>query len=244
MITESGLLSTHVKIAMVMQKYLFVIPFFCFIVSYSIMYKVCVIRDIKTPYLIGKYTHEALSLVAQNDLTIKLMEQKEDVDIPEGIIINQIPSAESLIRSGQSIFVVTTKKPQKKPVLQYVGLTIDDIIPLCEKAEVKYHIHYVSHLFPRGTCFAQYPQQGQCIEKNTIILYISSGNNKPVIWPRFIGKNVGEVSEFLCEYGMEPHIVCNTPNAVHAVVVDQRPMAGTLLTLDDQKAVSVHLRVQ
>ena len=53
------------------------------------------------------------------------------------------------------------------------------------------------------------------LEKNRLILYISSGNNKPIIWPNFIGIPLQHVIEFFDNYNIEPHIVNDAPHKQH-----------------------------
>src|SRR5690606_10888770 len=92
------------------KNYLFVLPFCRFILGYSIMYKIFNTCTVETPHLIGKYIHEVLPALTQYNLNLRLIEQKEDSEIPEGIIISQIPTSGSIIKPHQSIFVITTKK--------------------------------------------------------------------------------------------------------------------------------------
>lgn len=206
------------------------------------MYKMFTLQTIKTPHLIGKYVHDVMPYLTQHNLNLRLIEEKEDADIPEGIIINQIPTSNSTIKPYQTIFIITTKKPPAKRTPSFICQTIEAIMNQCKKNEIIPHIYYVPHSYPHGTCFAQYPQQNDPLEKNKITLYISSGDNKPIIWPNFIGKTVQEVTEFLHEYEIQPHIIFNTVHNAEAIIIDQRPTAGTLLTLDEKKTVTVHLR--
>ena len=52
------------------------------------------------------------------------------------------------------------------------------------------------------------------LEKNRLILYISSGNNKPIIWPDFTGMPLQHVVEFLDNYNIEPHIIHDDASAI------------------------------
>ena len=91
------------------------------------------------------------------------------------------------------------------------------------------------------------PEQQEFLEKNRIILYISMGDCKPIIWPNFVGQELTAVTTFLEQYTIKPYIIYDTVPSSHTrehTVTDQRPLAGTLLRLNDEKQLSVQLRVQ
>jgi beta-lactam-binding protein with PASTA domain len=95
-------------------------------------------------------------------------------------------------------------------------------------------------------CFAQSPQPDEPLEKNRVILYVSSGNNKPIIWPDFIGQSIETVTTLLDMHSIKPYIIDDTIHShtnKERIVIDQRPLAGTLLTLDEKKPLSVQLRI-
>lgn len=203
--------------------------------------------DTTTPHLVGKHVHEILPLITQHKLNLRLMDQKEEADIPEGIILNQTPRAGTLIRPNQHLFIVTTKKPVVTRAPHCVGISVDQLTQQLSATSISPRIYYLPHAYPEKMCFAQSPQPQEPLEKNRLILYISSGSNKPVIWPDFINLPLHEVLEFLNSYGIEPHIINDNVYKEHTSaeyrVKDQRPFAGTLLTLDEKKPLSVQLRV-
>ena len=108
-------------------------------------------------------------------------------------------------------------------------------------------IYYLPHPYPEKLCFAQSPHYNEPLDKNKLTLYISAGNNKPIIWPDFKNLPLEEVIAFLDNYHIEPHIVKDAHysyyNNPEYIVIDQRPFAGTLVTLDEAKPLSVQLRV-
>lgn len=199
-----------------------------------------------TPHLIGKQVHEILPLITQHKLNIRLIDQKEEADLPEGIILNQTPTSGTAIKANQPLFLVTTKKPLATRAPQCVGTHINEVIAQLHTMDIHPRIYHVPHEYPEKLCFAQSPQAHEPLEKNKLILYVSSGNNKPIIWPDFTGMPLQDVTEFLNNYNIEPHVINNAAHTQQTnheyVVTDQRPFAGTLLTLDENKPLSVQLR--
>ena len=240
------------------KNYLWIVPFLSFTLGYIMMQHIFRTSDITTPHLVGKHVHEILPLITQHKLNIRLMDQKEEADLPEGIILNQTPISGTVIKQHQQLFIVTTKKPTAIKAPQCIGITLDELTQQLNAAHLSPRIYYLPHSYPEKICFAQSPQHGEPLEKNRLTIYISSGNNKPIIWPNFIGISLSQVIEFLDNYSIQPQIINDTPSFAKAsagrpykehinaeyTVTDQRPFAGTLLTLDEKKILSVQLRIK
>jgi serine/threonine-protein kinase len=230
------------------KNYLWITPFLSFIAGYLLMHSFFSAPITLAPALVGKQIHAILPLLTEQKLNLRLLYQKEEADLPEGIIINQTPAAGTSIKQNQPIFVVTTKRPLAQHAPQCVGTESDQLHHKLQAEGITPRIYQLPHPYPEKICFAQSPQPGECLEKNRLIVYISSGNNKPIIWPDFTHLPLPEVIDFLRNYNIEPYIISdyadkNYYNNQECIVIDQRPFAGTLLTIDEQKPLSVQLRV-
>ncbi|HTM06510.1 MAG TPA: PASTA domain-containing protein [Patescibacteria group bacterium] len=232
---------------MILKNYLWLTPFISFILGYCIMQRLFHTPEHITPNLVGKQVHEILPLITQYNLNIRLINHKEETDLPEGIILNQTPAAGTTIKSNQPLYVVITKKPLAARAPHCIGININQLTEILHTTNINPRIYYMPHSYPENMCFAQLPQPDESLEKNKLILYVSSGNNKPIIWPDFTDISLSHVIEFLNNYDIEPQIINdfthkNCDNSEY-IVKDQRPLAGTLLTLDKNKPLSVQLRV-
>jgi hypothetical protein len=229
------------------KNYVWIAPFLSFTLGYMVMQHLFRTSDITTPHLVGKQVHEVLPLITKHKLNIRLMDHKEEADLPEGVILNQTPAAGTFIKPNQPLFIVTTKKPSVARAPNCVGASVDQLVQQLQTQGIRPRIYHLPHPYPEKTCFAQSPQPDESLEKNRLILYISAGNNKPIIWPDFTKLPLHYVIEFLDNYGIQPHIINDAPHKEYTnaeyIVTDQRPFAGTLLTLDDKKPLSVQLRV-
>lgn len=227
------------------NNFLWISPFLSFLFGYWIMHKIIYTPETITPYLVGRQLHSILPIMTQHNLNLRLIDEKEEIDLPEGIILSQTPAAGTAIRPNQSIFIVTSKKRCLLQTPQCVGLSINDIHPLLQSQDIQSRIYYVPHAYPAKYCFAQSPQHNELLETNKLILYVSSGNNKPIIWPNFIHLPLEDVIAFLDYYHIKPYIIndCISSSTAKCTVVEQRPLAGTLLTLDETKPLSVQLRI-
>lgn len=224
-------------------------PFFSFIFGYIIMQQLLYTPEAITPHLVGKQVHEILPLITQYNLNLRLIDRKEETTLPAGIILNQTPAPGTSIKQNQPIFIVTTKKPLTIATPHYIGLHVDELTRLSQTTNINVKIYYLPHPYPEKICFAQSPQLNEPLEKNSCTIYVSSGNNKPIIWPDFTGIPLHNVVEFLEQYNIKPDIINNNTQKIYAthddyIIIDQRPLAGTLLTLDHHKPLSVQLRVE
>jgi eukaryotic-like serine/threonine-protein kinase len=230
------------------KNFLCVTPFASFIFGYLVMQQLFRIPELCTPHLVGQQIHTILPIITQYNLNLRLIDQKEEADLPEGIILNQTPSAGTIIKSNQPLFIVTTKKPIIARAPHCVGSNSDQLHLQLQENGIQSRMYQLPHPYPEKICFAQSPQTNEPLDKNRLILYISAGNNKPIIWPNFSNMPLRDVITFLDNYHIEPTIMndylYNNYENDEYIVVEQRPFAGTLLTLDENKPLSVQLRVR
>lgn len=232
---------------MIIKNHLWLMPFLSFTAGYLVMHTLFRSPESHVPALVGKQIHEILPLMTQLKLNLRLLDHKEEADLPEGIILNQTPAAGSSIKNNQPIFIVISKKPLAQRAPHCIEIGMNELNQKLQAESIIPRIYYLPHPYPEHVCFAQSPQPDECLGKNKLILYVSAGNNKPIIWPDFTDMPLQDVIDFLNNYNIEPYIINDSLSNLYTdseyIVIDQRPFAGTLLTLDDTKPLSVQLRV-
>jgi eukaryotic-like serine/threonine-protein kinase len=229
------------------KNFLWILPFVSFIAGYTVMYLTLHRPETITPALVGKQIHTILPIVTEKKLNIRLIDQKEEADLPEGIILNQTPSAGITIKENQPLFIVTSKKPLPLRAPACVGQRIDTLRADLKTEDIVLRIYYIPHAYPENICFAQSPTSNEPLDNKKLVLYVSSGLNKPIIWPDFTGLSLKETKDFLDAYNLVPDIVndhITGTDYTNYRVTDQRPFAGTILTLNEKKPLSVQLRIQ
>lgn len=232
------------------DKFLWVLPFISFFCGYITMNLFFKNPIVIVPPLVGKQVHEILPIITKHNLNIRLIDQKKDETLPEGIILNQIPKAGSSIKSHQNIFIITSTKPPLNLVDDYIGKSLDNLIQDFSVKNIRYRVFFLPHSYPENKCFAQFPAYNQPYFDNTIIVYISLGNSeKPIIWPNFVGMPRETMISFLSNYPIELHMIdeikyINDINNTDNTIIEQRPFAGTLITLDKKKPLLTQFRIQ
>ena len=206
-------------------------------------------NSIPTPALVGSDIYQAVTTLSNHNLNARILREKEDPDLPDGTIISQNPPTGQSIKPRQSVFLVVAKQPAIVAAPQCVNRPIGEIRSQLKKLNLKCRIFTMNSAYPKNTCFAQIPAYGQPIEGKTITLYVSSGHKKSVIWPNLVGRPVDEVTTFLQRHDIAPQITHYPPEKPNhtcnnCIITDQRPLAGSLLVMDESHPPHVQLRVQ
>ena len=231
------------------MKFFWLFPFIFFCIGYILIANLTNVAVLETPTLLGLSTLDAVSILSNNNLNLKIISQKEDNDLPDGTITSQSPQPNSKIRPGQSIFLITTKKSEPVIMPNLFGKTENEIKKSLAYQKIKIKTYYLNSELPAGMCVAQYPNEGELIKdkKNTtVIIYLSQGSNNLAILPNLKGFKVSEIQEFLSKnnvkaqiyhtYTVDPSHICN-----NCVIRDQKPLSGSLI--DTKKPLIVYLTV-
>lgn len=205
--------------------------------------------EFATPSVVGTPIHEAFAILSAHNLNARLLEEKEDAYLPAGTVISQTPQAGQKIKPYQSLFMLLSKKPSHINAPYCLNKTNDEINKLLQKNSLRAKIYTLPSIYPQGLCFAQIPLPQEPIDTTMLTLYISDGNKKPIIWPNFTQLPVSEVTQFLQTHALEATIIHERPyplphTCTTCKVTDQRPLAGSLITLDPQKPCVVQLQAQ
>ena len=227
---------------------LWIVPFFCFWLGYSITSSFFATPSVTTPSLIGQPLCQACILLSSLQLNPCVLSQKEDLDLPPDTIISQTPQAGTKAKQNQRIYLVIAKKPAIpiSPIL--FNKTSAECAQKLKKIGVKPIFYFVTSNSPTGYVIAQHPQPGNPIENNNMIIYLSSSNHKPIIWPSFKNKSALDVIEFLHNHSCNVTCIPNStayhqPLDESSIVIDQRPLAGSLIMLQQEKPLHVQLKI-
>jgi len=181
---------------------------------------------------------------------MKILTQKEEPDLPQGTILSQTPKSGSQIKPNNNIYVVVSKKPYRTTCPYLINTKKDDLTRKLGEKNIRNKSYLVPSNSPANSCIAQFPSPGTFLKKNNIITYLSSGNKKPVLLPNFRNKNLKEILDFLENYNVKTEVIYTNKyryGTIHDgsyIVIDQRPLAGSIVTLDKEKQFFIQLQVQ
>ena len=221
------------------KKIFWLLPFLCFIVGYFAIQTLVHTPSISTPPVIGMSLHQAFIELSNHNLNIRLLDQKEDPDLPEGTIINQIPAAHQLLKPRQTVFLTLSRQPIVFKTPHIIGKTTEEIASIVSAIGGKLKIYEIPSSHRKRYCIGQVPAPESPFDSKILIAYISQGSHRPIIWPNFIGKNKDDVMDFLAPYQLDVHIVDNGQKGT--TIIDQRPLAGSIINLDQKPYIQLHV---
>jgi len=230
------------------RNYRWLLPFCSFLCGYFLLYHYTHVQSLTVPSLVGKNIRETFTLLSQHKLNPRLLAQKEEPALPEGTILRQVPAPGQKIKPHQPIFLVTTKKQPPIATPNMFNKSINAITKELANTAIRFKIYYVPNNFPQHHCFSQSPIPEDTLENNhRLIFYLSAGNNRPIIWPDFTQQPLEQVIEFLASYHIKPHIITNPlhKNSQPAgKIVEQQPLAGSLIMLQKANPLFVQFRTE
>lgn len=222
------------------------IPFICFILGYGLSNMFIGNKSYTTPNLIGLTIHEAVTQTSPFHINIQLADQKECPGIAPGTILTQKPTAGRLIKSHQSIIVVTSKLPDTALAPKALGLAQSVAQDLCAQQKIKCKLYPIQHQLPANTCIGQTPQQGQPIPDKKLVLYIADNSSNSYIMPTLTNQPLQTVLNFLKLHAITVQIFEKSqkilpPYNENLTVTAQKPSAGSFISL--QKNTNIQLEV-
>jgi len=231
------------------KNLLWTLPFLSCIGGYllpDIMYPQ---EEIETPALVGKNVEQALAILSNHNLNARMLMYKEDETMAQGSILAQTPLAAQKIKQNQSVYLVVSTKPQKIKAPHLLGQSLKDIDPMLQKNKIHAQSFYIESNYPQGQCFAQQPSPEKDLERDSMIIYLCAAKTKMMLVPNLKNKPLHLVLECLKTHPVSTEII-HTPEEPlnhqcdNCIVLDQRPLGGSIITMDDKMPLHMQLQVR
>lgn len=204
--------------------------------GYFFISRLMSVDAVETPRVIGLSLQDALKTMAISQLHGQIIAEKEEPDLPDGLVLDQTPHAGQHIKTSQPIYLTVARKPAPVRAPQFVGLQREKAEELARAQGVRIKFHELESNCPLGFCFGQYPLANEPLRELLVDVYTSAGVTTTRIFPACKGLPIEEVQEFCKQLGMKVQIFHNgsilaNHSCEHCVVKDQKPLAGTLFDL-------------
>lgn len=231
------------------KHFLWLIPFISFVMGYFVLTFFLRAPIIQTPSLIGKTIHEASIILSENQLNMRIINQKNNNELPVGTILSQSPAVHQKIKVQQSVFVVISKREPYSIIPDLRTQSVDGAHAIIAHLGAHAIVHRLQSMYPTNQCIGQIPAPHESITTSSINLYVSDGNNRPIIWPNFKNQPVNDVQQLLASYAIEFEVLHayqlqSDHNCQNCYVADQRPLAQSLIKIDNNKKIHVQLLVK
>lgn len=231
-----------------MKQLTWFIPFLCFLTGYYSMRFIYHTNQIETPSLIGMQLPDAFATLSAHNLYPRILQEREDSDLPSGTILGQTPAPKTQIKPQQSVFLIISKPAPLPRAPLCINASKKSIATQTQARKIRAKLYALPSIYPIDHAFAQYPAANQIVN-DSMIVYMSSGTRKPVILPSFKNLTIKEAKEHLASQPITiqtTHIGCahGEPHDCNAcIILDQRPLPGSIIGLDESKPISLSLKV-
>jgi len=226
------------------RLFLWLFPFLGFISGYYFLSSFLQKKEMVTPNIIGKSLQSSIKEVSEKGLSLRLLRQQEDADLPEGIVLDQIPKFNQKIKPNQNVFVTICKKPKPMVVTNFVGLGHKEVVSRATKMGIQTKSFWLKSIYPTNICICQYPQAGQELTERKLVTYMSAGNNGLFVVPNFKGVSLAEIKENL----MYDNVILDVlpfekdhETLQSAFVVDQKPLPGSIVDMNKPLRIQLQL---
>ena len=197
------------------------------------------------PEITGKDLSEALEIMNELGLNLKIMEKKFNNRVPSGIIISQVPASGETVRKNRAIKIVISMGSEMVAVRDITGMRVLQARRILRKAglEVGWEATVHHQRASKNNVIAQGIEPGQEAKRNTrISLLISRGPVKSaLVMPDFIGRNLETVQKKIEELGLELGVVSFKEGTRFkpGTIIKQAPPLGSRITKGSMVDLSV-----
>lgn len=221
------------------------LPFICYLAGYFFCAQLLNNRIIITPSVMGMPLQQGVMLLSKKNLRSLVIKEREEVSVACGTILDQIPHAQQQIKENQVVYLtISTQPTQITPSL--LAHTAEQIPTIAQQEGLNIRLHHLPVPHTQGQVFGQFPHAGSNrMPGQSVIAYSAITTPKLFIWPNMQGKDLATVQNFLSHYQIKPTILTvdrSTPKD-DALIIQQRPVAGSLITLSSLGSLVVQLLV-
>ncbi len=216
-------------------SFFWVVPFIAFIAGYLLVRGLTHTETITVPSVMGLHLTDAIRTLSSDRLNVRILAEKEDPDINEGMILSQTPEPGTLVKPHQSIFLVITCKPLKPQAPTLLGATLTQAQTRARNSSITLKTYTLESSQPKDRVVAQSVMPRRDVEEGTITIYTSKGSTPLRVFPQLRGRIPDEVLSFFGLYDIPVKI--KGPH--NRRIKDQRPLAGTLIDIRKPLVVQV-----
>jgi len=190
-------------------------------------------QEIKVPSIVGKEVEEALVLLGEQDLALKLMGKKYSSQIPEGVIISQFPSPGTKVHKNREIKVFISGGTRLAVTPSLVGKSQREAkIYLAQRGLRLGKVSYIYAQVPQGEVVSQDPSpQAEVDVENGVNILVSLGMRNPQFYmPDFVGIKIEEVKVLFDKLSLRIGKIKESPSlGEEGVVISQFPSSGAMV---------------
>jgi serine/threonine-protein kinase len=194
-------------------------------------------NEVIVPDIIGKTLDEALTALAERNLSLMKVAEKYDTEVPAGSVISQSPPPGLTVREGKPVEAVISSGGQVVFVPVIEGKSLRQVELLLRQASLAMgeQTRTYSSTVKRDHVISQEPGPGQIVEKNSYVNVVVSrgaleeGRVKTMV--NVLGRSARQAERELRELDLEITDISTTINdeLEEGTVIFQDPPQGTIV---------------
>lgn len=223
------------KLRTILLSFFWLVPFLSFIGGYQLVRFLTHAETVYVPSVVGLHLNDAIRLLSADRLNVRILAEKEDPDLHEGMILSQTPEQGQMVKPHQSIFLVITRKPLRPLAPKLRGLTCSQAARKARNDKLRLKSYTLESPVPQGRVIAQSVMPGREVKGNDVTIYCSEGTTQLRIFPDVKGRSVDEVKSFFGLYDIPVRVTGDQS----APIKEQIPLAGTIIDVSKPLVVEV-----
>ncbi len=188
-------------------------------------------EKIEVPSIVGKDIREAVLVLSEQNLGLRVAGRKFSSEIPQDIIISQLPPPQVKVRKDRTIEVVISEGRQVVVIPSLIGKRVREAkVDLSRKGSKINTMSYVYSKAAQGEIVAQDPPARiSSSRKEGLDILVSLGPRSPQFYmPDFRGKKLGGGTDLLEKLPLNIGKIKEVPFAgEEGIVLSQSPLPGS-----------------
>jgi len=194
-------------------------------------------RKVVVPDLTGKPLKQAIKVLQEKGLYIKIVGSKHNEKVPPDSVISQEPLPGEIVRRERAISIILSEGGELVYVPDLKNLSMGEAEILLKRSSlILGEVSKVfSSEFKKGRIISQEPEAGEVVKKGEIVnIIVSKGPSTilgTVIMPKLVGKNITEAKNILFDMGIEISDIKKVVNnkVPEGTILKQNPQPGEVI---------------
>lgn len=189
--------------------------------------------DVRVPDIVGLHEMEALRVLRDVDLVLKVDQRMFDNEVPAGYIISQDPLPGRMVKQYRDVLVRVSQGPEEVEMPSFLGMTLREAkVALTQAGFVEGESEEVYDPEARpGIVLEQRPEPGEIVAKGTAVSLVLSKAAEPFVLPDFRGQDFELVKQQLSSLGLPLGNSWPEYSTIYPAgrVIEQNPAPGSLV---------------
>ena len=193
-------------------------------------------KEVIVPDIQGKSAANALQLISEGDLAMKISGYEFNDSVPISTVLRQVPPAGATVREGKIVKVVFSQGGESVFIPNLIGLPLRNAELLLRQRQLL--LGEVSESYSlkaeKGTVLSQEPKAETSVSKNTMVAVVVSAGEPPAgiaLMPDFRQRKLGETYQWASDNKLKVETI-EDPSSLFpgGTIIDQVPAADTVVS--------------